>query len=234
MATFADMATLLLAFFIMLLSFSSIQESKFQDAISSLQGALGVMQHPPSVIKMPETILPQPDDELEDIFVEIQEMQIELTEEGLADQLEVTLEKDGIALRMKAPFLFAPANAELLGDSLPLLDKIAGILSGVPNAVRIEGHTDNVPISNDEFPSNWELSSSRAMAVLRRFLDGSIAPTRLSAVGYGEHRPRADNATEDGRDENRRVEIFVEYKNTQAIAGSPAVTGPTTEVSDGR
>ena len=121
MATFADMVTLLLAFFVMLLSFSSIQESKFQDAVHSLQGAFGVMSTPVSVIQQPSVVMPNADtNEWEQMLYELQKVRMILADEGLADDVQLTLEKDGITIQISTAFLFEPAKADLRAPSLPV------------------------------------------------------------------------------------------------------------------
>lgn len=106
--------------------------------------------------------------------------------------------------------LFEPGSAVLRPEGRRVLDGLAGALKALPNPVAIEGHTDSVPISNARFPSNWELSTARATSVLQYFVgEYDFPPTRLTASGYGEHRPVADNASPSGRSQNRRVDIAV-------------------------
>lgn len=226
MATFADMSTLLLAFFIMLLSFSSIQESKFQEAVASLQGALGVMMSPQTVIEQEQVLIPTPtESDIQEVLQEVQKIRISLAEEGLEDQLEISLEKDGIAISIASPFLFEPAKAEMRGDGKKVVDGLGVVLRKVPNRVRVEGHTDNVPIKTDEFPSNWELSSARAIAVLKALRNTGVASDRLSATGFGEFHPVASNANEAGRARNRRVQILVEYREQEVAKATDAPGG---------
>jgi chemotaxis protein MotB len=107
--------------------------------------------------------------------------------------------------------LFDTGEARLKSRALPLLDRIAGLLAGggVVNPVRVEGNTDDVPIATPEFPSNWELSTARADAVLQVLLAGGVSPARLSVAGYADQRPLAANGTAAGRARNRRVELVV-------------------------
>lgn len=210
MATFADMVTLLLAFFVMLLSFSSIQESKFNDAVHSLKGAFGVLVTPPSVVEQPEVVVPNADtNEWQQMLYELQRARMVLAEENLSDEVRLSMQKNGISIQISTPFLFEPAKAGLRPASLPLLERLAEALGRLGSEIRVEGHTDNVPISSDEFPSNWELSTARALSVVKYLQEQGIAPSRLAAVGFGEFRPIATNGTEEGRRANRRVEILV-------------------------
>jgi len=235
MATFADMATLLLAFFIMLLSFSSIQESKFQEAVASLQGALGVMTTPDAVIEQPEVLIPQPtESDIQEVLQEVQKIRIALAEEGLEDQIQISLEKEGIAISIATPFLFEPAKAAIRPSANKVVNGLGAVLRNVENRVRVEGHTDNVPINSDEFPSNWELSAARAIAVLKLLGGSGVVPERLAAIGYGEFQPVASNATEAGRARNRRVEIFVEYEKSDhaALGGAEQGVDPAKDTPD--
>jgi chemotaxis protein MotB len=114
-----------------------------------------------------------------------------------------------IELEMNSELLFASGEAELSPKALPILKKVSEIVRRMPNVIHVEGHTDTVPISTVKFPSNWELSSARATSVVREFVNEEIAPSRLSAVGYGEFHPIADNSSEAGRFQNRRVVVVL-------------------------
>lgn len=140
----------------------------------------------------------------------------------IANQIEkamtALIQKDLITVRRNALWveveirnnvLFASGSAGLEPEAIPVLEKIAQILQQFPNAIQVEGFTDNVPISTVAFPSNWELSAARAASVVHLFTKLGIRPGRMAAIGYGEHRPGADNATPEGRQKNRRVVLVV-------------------------
>jgi chemotaxis protein MotB len=110
-----------------------------------------------------------------------------------------------IALEMNSELLFLSGEASLSKKAVPVLKKIAGVISALPNALNVEGHTDNKPIGTLKFPSNWDLSSARATSVVHEFVKEGIDPTRLSAIGYGEFHPIGDNTQAEGRFKNRRV-----------------------------
>jgi chemotaxis protein MotB len=208
--TYGDMMSLLLTFFILLVSFSSIQESKFKEAMESLQGALGVLAKYNTTIDL-ETILvhePRQTDNSE-IYYQIKKLEQFLLDEGLDQAVEIELMADGIRMRVVDSFLFPSARADLQPRALKLLDSIAGMLDGMGQDITVSGHTDSVPINTPRFPSNWELSAARAIAVARRFQELGVDPTRMSAVGFGEFRPLDSNRTAEGRAVNRRVEIFL-------------------------
>jgi chemotaxis protein MotB len=110
-----------------------------------------------------------------------------------------------IALEMNSELLFLSGEATLSKKAQPVLNKIAEVINPLPNAINVEGHTDNIPIDTLKFPSNWDLSSARATSVVQEFVKEGINPTRLSAIGYGEFHPIGDNKIEEGRFMNRRV-----------------------------
>ena len=114
-------------------------------------------------------------------------------------------------IRIKEKALFPSGSADLVAESQKVGPVIAGLLATIPERVVISGHTDNVPISSPQFPSNWELSSQRALNFMKYILasDARLSPARFSAVGYSEYRPIADNTTEEGRTQNRRVEVLI-------------------------
>jgi len=213
--TYGDMMSLLLTFFILLLSFSSIQESKFKEAMESLQGALGVLQKVTTVIDFKTMVVHEArQTDNEEIYYQIKKLEQFLLDEGLDQAVEIELTADGIRLRVVDSFLFPSARADLQPQALKLLSGIAGMLDGMGQEITISGHTDSVPIHTARFPSNWELSAARAIAVARRFQEQGVDPQRMSAVGYGEFQPLETNATPEGRSVNRRVEIFLKMDET--------------------
>jgi len=114
-----------------------------------------------------------------------------------------------LEIEIKDSILFSSGSAQLRPDAVPVLNQVAGVLRGFRNSVRVEGFTDNIPIRTLVYPSNWELSAARAASVVRLLAKDGIDPKRMSALGYGEHRPLADNGTPEGRSANRRVVLVV-------------------------
>jgi chemotaxis protein MotB len=131
--------------------------------------------------------------------------------QGLIDQQIVHVRQTAFSLEVeiKTDILFPSGVAAVSAGAVPVLTKIAEILKPFPNAVRVEGHTDNRPISTSAFPSNWELSAARAANVVQLFTKAGVDPLRLQVLGLGEFRPVASNDTTDGRNSNRRVVIVV-------------------------
>lgn len=130
----------------------------------------------------------------------------ELVDEGL---IEVRRDKRWIEVEIKSSILFSSGNAELSRQSEPVLRQLAETLRPLGNIIHVEGFTDNVPISNFEYPSNWELSAARAASVVHLFTDLGIDPERMAAIGYGEFRPVDSNDTPEGRARNRRVVLVI-------------------------
>lgn len=139
--------------------------------------------------------------------------------QGMKNNVTFEATRDGLIVRIDSPILFNSGEAELKREAFPILDKLVEMTADWPNRIRIEGHTDNVPIHTSAYPSNWELSTARALSVLRYFLDhGGVEPERLAAVGYGEYHPLVPNTTPENRAKNRRVEIYIEKTKTQVVA----------------
>lgn len=155
----------------------------------------------------------------------------------LIDRKLVTVRRteQWLEIEMRTDILFPSGVARLSPVATPVLDKLAGILAPFPNLIRVEGHTDDLPIATAVFPSNWELSAARAASVVTLFVAQGVEPSRLSVVGYGEHQPITDNDTAEGRNRNRRVVIVVindpNHRTVAVPAGSDAraLPGPVSE-----
>lgn len=209
LTTYSDLVTLLMCFFVLMFSFSTVDAAKFRQVAISLQTALrGVLDG--GVSLGPQDILEKLDLEeqlMEDAFHEIEAY---IQEAGLKGAVVAVYEERGLVIRFLDTVLFDLAKANLRADSLAILDRVAQVLDKVPNQIAIEGHTDNLPIQTQEFPSNWWLSTARANRVVEYFAkQHGITPKRLSAVGYGEYRPLLPNSSADNRAQNRRVEILI-------------------------
>jgi len=140
-----------------------------------------------------------------------EEIQSALEEKGMGDQVRFTIDQRGLVVTVVTDKVLCDlGKADIRSEGQHVLDALAGPLAHLPNQISIEGHTDNRPISTPQFPTNWELSTSRATSVLRYLVDhGGVAPTRIGATGYGEMRPVVPNDTDAHRAQNRRVEIVV-------------------------
>lgn len=224
MATFADMSTLLLTFFVLLLSFANMDIVKFRDMLGSVQDAFGYQKvahgnNAPEVLTTQEVVTtasPSAAQAVEraaelDELHEVLEKEIEeiVDKQKLGDQVEIEASIRGVVIRVKDRMMFAPGSARLNPASYPFLDEIIRLIDRLDFRVLIEGHTDNTPIRSRRFPSNWELSTSRAIAVLKYFESaGAVDVKKLGSAGYADTRPIATNDTAAGRAHNRRVEFI--------------------------
>ncbi|UNC91753.1 OmpA family protein [Candidatus Contubernalis alkaliaceticus] len=213
MVTYSDMITLVLAFFILLFSFSVVDDAKFFEVLSSIRvsflGNEGIL---PGAYQPTVTDEDGPYDfnDIDQIYITYHNILKYIEESGMTGSMEVYLEERGIVLVIPDALLFAPADAELKAEAQEILVNVADLLEQVDNQIIVEGHTDNVPINTLLFPSNWELSVGRAVTVTRFLVEAKgVDPLRLVAAGYGEFHPVASNLTSDGRSRNRRVNIVI-------------------------
>jgi chemotaxis protein MotB len=145
-------------------------------------------------------------------------LQESLKEEIANHSVRLMQDGRGLTISLAEAGFFSPGSAVMPEKSLAVVDRIASILRPLDYALRVEGHTDNTPIRTSQFPSNWELSTSRATFLLRYLISNAQIPAaRLSAAGYGEYRPVASNATQDGRSANRRVDLVVLGEGAEKI-----------------
>lgn len=145
---------------------------------------------------------------------------------GLGSSIQVRSDTTSITISLQDNLLFDSGSADLKPGSQAVLDAVGLALKGLPNIIRVEGHTDNVPVNNPDFPTNWELSAARASRVLRVLADsGNLKETQLFLAGYADTRPIADNATPEGRSLNRRADIVIEYPTQEDLQRSLAAPG---------
>ncbi len=228
--TFNDMITLLMVFFVLLFTMGSVDMKKMKKFQNSLQSALGVLEegkHTGIKVKLYDHLKLKKDaeksNEKADGKKDSPEKTIKHDNDVLYNAINIFLKgldpeygikahftRKGVLLTLEDRLLFKLGRAEINRESFPILDKIAMFVKKLPNGIRIEGHTDNIPIHNDRFPSNWGLSTERAVNVVKYFIKvGKINPFRLSAVGYGKSKPVYPNDTLEHRAKNRRVEIIL-------------------------
>jgi chemotaxis protein MotB len=214
LATFGDLMSLLLTFFVLMLSFSSMEEVKFHHAMGSLQGALGVFQSEPEMSQPIRISMPLVRGSLRqsnNIRKAAEALEKSLSDEGLEGDVTLEGTASGIVIRIQAPVIYQTGSAELQEDIQPALYKIGELLQLLPNEVVVQGHTDNVPISS-AFPSNWELSFQRAVNTVRFLItECNVQPKRLATEGFGQYRPLYANDSEANQRKNRRIEIHILY-----------------------
>ena len=214
MTTYGDMVTLLLTFFILMFAMSTINEQKFMQAANSLAAALGVLPKDVGLIGEVSPAIGTTGIAREQIdIVESMEQIAEIfQEEALQDLASIEVTGPGeVLIRMGDKVLFSPGESELKPQAIRVLAGIANSIQEKTETVYIEGHTDNVPISTPEFPSNWELSTSRALSVVRLLEEAGIPPEQLAAVGHSQYTPITSNDTPEGRAKNRRVELWITW-----------------------
>lgn len=212
LTTFNDMITLLMVFFVLLFAMSTPDVRQFKNFKNALQSAMGVLHHgrnaPIGIISEDRNDPPIPVDP-----AETADGGDQLDQLHNAQGLEAEYTKRGIKLTLNDNLLFGSGSARLTRHGIALLDKVVRIIGPLDRHIRVEGHTDNVPISTHRFPSNWELSTARAISVVKYMQNsGGIAPQNLSAAGYGASKPRVANDSEKNRSKNRRVEIILQHK----------------------
>jgi chemotaxis protein MotB len=228
LVSYADFITLLFAFFVVMFASSRQDHTKVKQVESSIREAfqsMGVFpadSHQPNLSSV--TVVPPPgvamvtlgDDpvSLPGVMEDLNNMKHRM-EQTLASQIArgavaITLGRGGLLISLRDVGFFESGSAVPKSSSISAPNLIGRSLAAVPYNVRIEGHTDDVPIQNSQYPSNWELSTARATVLTRLFIEQDhILPNRLSAAGYAQYHPIASNLTEEGRGRNRRVDIIV-------------------------
>jgi len=219
MTTYADMVTNLLAFFVLLYSFSELDVLKFRQVIESFRAHTGVLESGRTLTGdhlLEEAGLMDSDDVFWNENRIADALQAFVLREGIEQSVLVVRTDEGVVLRFVDKVLFDLGKADLLPEARSILEKLVQLIAAWPNQVRVEGHADYLPINTEKYPSNWELSVYRASGVVRFLEEAGIDSKRLSAVGYGEYRPIAPNETEEGRRLNRRVDIIIVANAPQA------------------
>ncbi|MBC7526887.1 MAG: OmpA family protein [Chthonomonadaceae bacterium] len=205
--TYADMITLLAAFFLMLYSMSVMNQGKFTALTDSLTGRTRASEEPMKV-RMSEDLKKQRAE-----YQQALKNLVQFVEQNrMSGRVALRAEERGMVISLVSDdLLFERGHADLKGASVPLLGQVRQILQTMPaNTIQIEGHTDNLPIKTVQFPSNWELSTARASAILRTFTEKFGMPqSRFLASGYAETKPLVVNNSETNRVRNRRVDIIL-------------------------
>ncbi len=230
LATFGDLMSLLLCFFVLLLSMSTMDAKKVEEAIGSLAGAMSVLEGGSQTEVSKRRIqLATPIEKTDEtaqtvnkLSTAIQEFK-QFTAGGKGPSITLEEGEEGFFIRLPADITFKPGSAEITDeDSLLFLKRVSIIINNyLPKDVEIQvkGYTDNVPPPpTSPYNDNWELSAARAISVVKTLIKDGVEPKRLSAAAYGEYHPIASNSTPEGRKKNRRVEIwfFAKKKNQES------------------
>jgi chemotaxis protein MotB len=200
---FNDLITLLMVFFVLLFSMGNVDSKRFGSFQNALQSAIGILHegtHSSTGIMTAEP-------SSMDAAAQSGKIEASIREAGL----EAAYTPKGIQLTLNDYVLFETASARLTPGGMHMLDKVCTIIKPLKRSVRVEGHTDNVPIETPQYQTNWDLSAARAISVVKYMIaKGGFAPRRMSAAGYGASRPRVSNNSAENRAKNRRVEIILE------------------------
>ncbi len=224
MATFADLVTLLMCFFVLLFAMSTTQQETYKELTQSLRSALGAQVIPEAGtregLQMKAVPSEEPTDtqqidelggliqkEMDEIISEVREL---VMFNKLGGMVSVTQSDMGVVITMTDMLLFRKGGVQLAPKGIDILEKVAFVLAKFAYHIKVRGHSDNLPMRSARFPSNWELSSARAGAVVRLLVKHGVDPNLVSAEGYAGYHPIATNDTEEGRAQNRRVEIVYE------------------------
>lgn len=235
LVSYADFITLLFAVFVTLYAMSQSDKKKVEEVVSSIQQSFGMVQSgapspkmnilPSSQVNIAPSIRPEVSivpgtkavrgqvktraDEKD--FRQIKSsIEAYLVKQGAQNKVDLTITRRGLIVSLKEAGFFDSGQAQIKPGAHELINTIAEAVSQYNNPLRLEGHTDNIPISSAQFPSNWELSTARAVNGLKYLIKNfDVDPAKISAIGYAEFRPLADNATPEGRAKNRRVDLVM-------------------------
>ncbi|MGH6969035.1 MAG: OmpA family protein [Stellaceae bacterium] len=244
--SYADFMTLLFATFVMLYAISSVNTSKYRvlqqvfaeaflgkmvhedSGLQPKQG--GLFDHLPAPVPVPQrNISPQLQNQIEQRIRQLQKVYDRLSSQfhGLIqkDLIHVTRRPNGVIIDINATLLFSSGSATLTPQALTILDQVGKALADVPYTVQVNGFTDDAPIHTSQFDSNWDLSATRAISVVKRFVADGIAPERLVGAGYGKYHPVAPNDAPENMARNRRVSIIVVAPDHEEKMGGVPLLG---------
>lgn len=245
MATYSDLMSLLLTFFVLLFSMSSVSEEQFKAVAESLRMALAgssndsileesgssitdlnasdievveqtspddmTMENPESSAQS-ENVIPE---EVQELYETANQYMVD---NGIESDLTISRDAEGVYIDIQESILFTSGSADVTTSGEETLGTLSGLFDLFNNKIVVEGYTDNVPMNTAKFPSNWELSTGRALAVLRYLSEQSgVAPDRLSAKGYGEHSPLVPNDSDENRALNRRVNVIIMHEDREEV-----------------
>lgn len=218
--SYADFITLLFAFFVVMYAISIVNEGKYAVLSEALGDAFGGRSVAPQAHTSVEPVLPlshivnrkraeaarRERERMEVLARDLTATLMPLVKSG---QVRVTQNARGISIELNASVLFAQGEAVLQQEAREVLGEVAGLLKNAPQRIEVEGHTDKLPITNERFASNWELSAVRAASVVRLFIEHGVQDARLSAIGHGATRPVGPNDTPANQARNRRVAVMI-------------------------
>lgn len=207
MDTYADTITLLLTFFILLYSISAIDSQKLNKLAEAMKKSLQGSTNITEIKNIEDLKVGEGKSDYENLAEKLNTV---IEQNALTDVVKIREEERGVVLQLDETILFDSGEAVLKDYSRNILNTITTVIKNIDNDVLIEGNTDNIPINNEYFKSNWELSTARAVSIVRYFVETKeLSPTRFSVKGYAEYKPLVENNTEENRSINRRVDILI-------------------------
>jgi chemotaxis protein MotB len=210
--SYADFITLLFAFFVTMYAISTVDQRKLQKAVAAFQVAFADSRQTAADLATQPTAAATAAAAAagDGVLAQVETRLMARLNQIGESRVQVARDQRGLVVSVREAGNFPIGSAELNAEAVRLFHEIGASLTGIPNHVRVEGHTDDVPIHTPRYASNWELSTARATAVVAYFVqDVGLAPDRLSAAGYAEFHPRTANDSAEQRAENRRVDIVV-------------------------
>lgn len=219
LCTFNDLVTLLMVFFVLIFTMGSGDSEKFEEMRNSVMRGLGLLDlkgmGSSGLVKSSDSVrrLTHREEDPSELSDEIKDYVADMN--SAMPWIDASITESGVTISLEGSVAFEPGIADINPRVFPALEGIGKLINKMPNAVRVEGHSDNVPISTPKFPSNWELSIARAVNVTKYLMEhANVSPLRLSAAGYGDSRPLLPNDTAKHRAKNRRVEIVLLREDT--------------------
>jgi len=215
LGTFNDLVTLLMVFFVLLFTMGSGDAEKIMEMRNSVMRGLGLMDSKgmgsSGLVKgeaAHRKLSPEKEEDSSEVSNEVKDYMTDM--DSAMPWIDASVSDNEVTISLEGSVAFDPGAADINAKAFPALKGIGKLINKIPNAVRVEGHSDNVPISTPKFPSNWELSIARAVNVTKYLIaHANVSPLRLSAVGYGDSRPLLPNDTAKHKARNRRVEIVL-------------------------
>ena len=222
--TYADLVTLLFALFIVLFANSNLDEGKFGKTADSIRrafdvglGVLGGAGSDPGIFDEGSSTFIPPTAQGE-LGSQLLSANLSSLSEihGLSEQVSVQMDESHVIVSLSNNLLYASGSASVNAEAEPFLLELGAIMAGLPNEIRVEGHTDNIPATGTAFATNWELSAARATSVLRLLVErAGVGADRIHAAGFSDQRPVASNATPEGRAANRRADIVILFPEVE-------------------
>ncbi len=228
LVSYADFITLLFAFFVVMYSMSSINEGKYRVLSDTMVAAfktppksiepIQIGKEPKTIIKEDKVLQKIKPIELLQKKQDLENKEMAIIADRVTDSLKPLIKKGlvnvnqnklWVEVELNNSLLFDIGSADLESESRGVIAKLAKILAPLPNQIDVEGHTDNIPIRNEIYPTNWELSAARSASLVRALSRRGVKPSRLTAIGYGQYRPKVSNKTYQGRQTNRRVAVVI-------------------------